>query len=220
MYQRAQLVGRRLVVAKENQQAQRLNSEFMKSLTGDETVEARHPYGRPFNFQPNAKFILAVNHKPVIRDETHGMWRRVRLVPFTRKFPTNPAFAESLVAEVPGVLTWVIEGAVRYAREGLRTPNSVLVATSEYQQESNALAKFFEECCLFDRKYKTGAQAMFEAYRNWCIDSQTPDEERVSQKEFGTRIRNDARFSVGKNSDNSVVYHGAALIDRRRGEAQ
>lgn len=221
MYQRAELVGRRLVVAKENQQAQRLNSEFMKSLTGDETIQARHPYGRPFNFQPEAKFFLAVNHKPVIRDETHGMWRRVRLVPFTRKFPTNPAFAASLLAEVPGVLTWAVQGAVRYAREGLRTPQSVLVATAEYQQESEALAPFFAECCIFDSKKVTGAQAMYDGYRSWSIDAQVPDEERVSQKEFGLRIRNDTRFTVEQDrSTRRVFYRGAALIERRRGDGE
>ena len=220
-YQRAQLVARRLVVAKENEQTQRLNSEFMKSLTGNEAIAARHPYGRPFNFVPEAKFFLAVNHKPVIRDESHGMWRRVRLVPFQRTFPVNPAFADSLIAEVPGILAWAVQGAVRYAREGLHTPRSVLVATSEYQQESNAIAPFFAECCVFDSSKATGAQAMFEAYRGWCIDQQVPDLERVSQNEFGARIRKDARFSVEQErSTRRVFYRGVALIERRRGEGQ
>jgi len=220
-YQRAQLVARRLVVAKENEQAQRLNSEFMKSLTGNETIAARHPYGRPFNFQPEAKFFLAVNHKPVIRDETHGMWRRVRLVPFQRTFPVNPTFADSLIAEVPGALKWAVEGAVRYAREGLVTPRSVMVATEEYQQESNALAPFFAERCVLDSGKRTGAQALFDAYRTWCIDSQVPDVERVSQNEFGLRIRNDARFSVDQDrSTRRVFYVGVALIDFQRGDGQ
>lgn len=220
-YQRAQLVSRRLVVAKENEQAQRLNSEFMKSLTGNETIAARHPYGRPFNFQPEAKFFLAVNHKPVIRDETHGMWRRVRIVPFQRTFPVNPAFADSLLDEVSGALKWAVEGAVRYAREGLVTPRSVLVATEEYQQESNALAPFFAERCLVDCNKRTGAQALFDAYRNWCIDSQVPDVERVSQNEFGLRIRNDARFSVEQDrSTRRVFYSGVAVIDFQRGDGQ
>ena len=130
-YNKAQLVGRRLVVSKEVDQAQQLNAEFIKSLTGDEALSARHPYGRPFNFTPVAKFIMAVNHKPAIRDESHGMWRRVRLVPFTRTFPLNPGFAERLAAEAPGALTWAVEGAVRYYAEGLKTPNSVRAATEE-----------------------------------------------------------------------------------------
>ncbi len=49
-YQRAELVGRRLVIAKESEQQKRLNTEFVKSLTGQDSVNARHPYGRPFTF--------------------------------------------------------------------------------------------------------------------------------------------------------------------------
>ena len=120
-YQKAMLPGRRLIMAKENQPSQRLNTEFIKSLTGDEEITARHPYGRPFDFKPVAKFVLAVNHKPVVVDDTHGMWRRVRLIPFLRTFRLNPSFAESLLAETPGVLAWAVEGAVRYYTEGLAT---------------------------------------------------------------------------------------------------
>ena len=42
-YQRAELVGRRLIIAKESEQTKRLNTEFVKSLTGQDTVNARHP---------------------------------------------------------------------------------------------------------------------------------------------------------------------------------
>ena len=105
-YQRAELAGRRIVIAKESEQAKRLNSEFVKSLTGGDTVNARQPFGRPFTFVPIAKFFLACNHRPIIRDDTHGMWRRVRLVDFTRTFPTDDRLADHLAAEARGVLAW------------------------------------------------------------------------------------------------------------------
>ena len=64
-------------------------TKFVKSLTGSDTINARQSYVRPFQFVPSAKFILACNHQPIIRDDTHGMWRRVRLVPFTQTFAVN-----------------------------------------------------------------------------------------------------------------------------------
>lgn len=215
-YQRAQLVGKRLIVSKENERTQRLNTEFIKSLTGDEEIEARHPYGRPFNFSPVAKFIMAVNHKPIILDETHAMWRRVRMVPFLRTFALNPTFAESLIAEASAALTWAVEGAVRYYAKGIATPASVLNATTEYRKESDALAPFFEARCVLDENKKVRAQHLFDALRDFYDKRQTPAEERLSQKELGQRMAADGRFAV-KNGEGTerrtVFYHGIGLID-------
>jgi putative DNA primase/helicase len=210
-------VNRRLIVSKENEQTQRLKTEFIKSLTGDEEIPVRHPYGRPFKFQPVAKSILIVNHKPTIVDETHGMWRRVRMVPFLRTFLENPAFADSLVAEAPAVLAWAVEGAVRYYGEGLKTPQLVLDATVKYRQECDSLTPFFEECCVFGTTLRTKAQPMFEELRDWYNQRQTPQFERLSQKEFGRRIAEDKRITVtkGKGEDRfTVFYVGVGLISQ------
>ncbi len=219
-YQRAGLVGKRLVVAKENEETKRLNTEFMKSLTGDETIPARHPYGRPFNFKPVAKFVLAVNHKPVIRDETHGMWRRVRLVPFLRTFPLNPAFAEGLFTHAPGVLAWAVQGAVKYYREGLHAPKSVLAATAQYQRESNVVAPFFEALCVIRPGLETRAQQLFDGYRAWCDALQVPALDRLSQNEFGARIASDSRFRVEERKrrppNRGVFYLGVGLRGQDR----
>ena len=218
-YQKAQLVGRRLIASKENEQTQRLNTEFIKSLTGSETIEARHPYGRPFNFTPVAKFIMAVNHKPTILDETHGMWRRVRMVPFLRTFTLDPAFAKSLIDEAPGVLAWAVKGAVRYYAKGLTTPDVVTAATTEYQKESESLTPFFESRCTLEADKKTRAQHLFDALRDWYEKRETPVFERLSQKEFGRRIAADKRFTVanGKGEERrTVFYHGVGLVDTTR----
>ena len=87
-YQKAMLVGRRLVTASEVTHAGRLNEELIKALTGQDTINARHPYGRPFQYVPVAKFFLRVNEKPIIRDQSHGMWRRVKLVPSRNDSPS------------------------------------------------------------------------------------------------------------------------------------
>ena len=88
-YQKAALVGRRLVQSSEVARRGQLNEEVVKSLTGGDTVTARHPYGRPFQYVPVAKFFLRVNDKPFIRDQSHGMWRRIKLLPFTETFPID-----------------------------------------------------------------------------------------------------------------------------------
>src|SRR5262249_8997297 len=105
-YQKACLVGQRLVQASEVSRRGELNDELIKSLTGGDTINARHPYGRPFQFSPVLKPFLRVNDKPIIHDQSHGMWRRVKLVPFTQTFRINNTLADELLAEASGILTW------------------------------------------------------------------------------------------------------------------
>jgi putative DNA primase/helicase len=206
-YQKAELVGRRIVVAKESEQAKPLNTEFIKSLTGTETVNARHPYGRPFTFMPKAKFFLAANHRPIIRDETHGMWRRVRLVPFARTFPVNTAFAETLATEAPGILTWAIRGCLAWQAEGLRPAPVVKQATEEYRHQSDLLTPFLEARCVVADHAQVRAGTLFDTYRQWCQEQQISDTERLNQRTFGERMKQRFHAAVGQR----VTYIGVGL---------
>ncbi|HZA36001.1 MAG TPA: hypothetical protein VE505_13775, partial [Vicinamibacterales bacterium] len=45
--QKAALAGQRFVTSSEVSKQGRLKEELVKSLTGGDTINARHPYGRP-----------------------------------------------------------------------------------------------------------------------------------------------------------------------------
>jgi hypothetical protein len=74
----AALYGKRLVTASELNEAVRLNEARMKMLAGQDPVTARFLHGEFFTFVPNAKFWLAVNHKPMVNDDSTGFWRKIR----------------------------------------------------------------------------------------------------------------------------------------------
>ena len=207
-YQRAELVGRRLVIAKESEQEKRLNTEFVKSLTGSDTINARHPYGRPFQFVPAAKFILACNHQPIIRDDTHGMWRRVRLVPFTRTFAVNLNYGDALAAEATGILTWAVRGCLAWHQGGLRAPDAVLQATQAYQQDSDTLARFIAARCLVSSHVQVRAGELFAAYERWC-DAERIGDERLSLRTFGERMK---RGHPPLPRQRRVTYSGIGLV--------
>jgi integrase len=97
----AALDGRRYVTASETNDGTRLNESRIKALTGCDPITARFLHGEFFTFRPQAKFWLAVNHKPIVRDDSYGFWRRIRLIPFTETFPVTPGLAVALRAEFP-----------------------------------------------------------------------------------------------------------------------
>lgn len=82
----AGIVGKRFVTAVETNENVAFNEGRVKALTGGDQSTARFLYQEHFSFDPTAKFWLAFNHKPRVTDDSHGFWRRVRLIPFLARF--------------------------------------------------------------------------------------------------------------------------------------
>jgi len=183
----AALVGRRFVVASETNDGTRLNENRIKMLTGCDPVTARFLHSEFFTFQPVGKFWFAVNHKPTVRDDSYGFWRRVRLVPFTRTFPVNCSLADELKTEGPGILRWALEGCLAWCREGFTVPFAVMNATDEYQTESDLLAEFFDTQTEPDPDGQTQAADLYRSYRDWADSQHLGDRERLSATAFGRK---------------------------------
>ena len=59
---------------------------FVKELTGGDTVKARRMKEDFWSFKPSHTLMLVTNHKPIVQGTDHGIWRRIRLLPFTQRF--------------------------------------------------------------------------------------------------------------------------------------
>jgi putative DNA primase/helicase len=208
-YQKAAIRGQRFVTSSEVAQRGRLNEELVKSLTGGDMVQARNPYGRPFHFVPIAKFFLRVNEKPAIRDESHGMWRRIKLVPFEQTFKVDRMLADTLRAEAPGILQWAIRGCLEWQRDGLGKPAIIQAATAEYRTENDALTDFLAECCMVHDGVSARAGLLFDRYAMWAADRVRPDD-RLSRKAFSAKLR--LRFESSEKGRH-VIYFGIALVE-------
>jgi putative DNA primase/helicase len=202
---RADLFGKRLVVCIETEERRRLAESLVKDLTGGDRQRARRMYQDNFEFRPTHKIILAVNHKPVIADTSHAIWRRVKLVPFNVIIPPaerDRTLSAKLRAELPGILAWCVRGCFDWQRDGLGTPEEVAAATSDYQIEQDTLSRFLEESCIIDGGLRAKASDLLAAYREWSGDK------HVTQREFGAALteRGFSRFHSG-----GTWYRGLGL---------
>ena len=185
----AALHGRRFVIASETNDGTRLNEARIKALTGCDPMTARFLYSELFTFRPVGKFWLAVNHKPVVRDDSYGFWRRVRLVPFLRTFPVCATLADELYAEASGILRWAVEGCLAWQRDGLVVPSAVITATGDYQAENDVLADFLEECCDLSPHVETKPADLYAQYTRWADARGLVRPERLSLKSFGLKVK-------------------------------
>jgi len=206
----AALPGRRLVTASEVGEMSRLNEQRIKALTGGDPITARSMYKDFFTYTPAMKIWVAVNHKPRVTDDTHGFWRRVRLIPFLRKFTTNADrdMEKKLMAEAEGILTWAILGCQEWQNRGFEPPEVVQEATSEYRKEADPLEEFIATTCIIGPEYSILAGNLYKAYTKWADDNGLRERERMTRTMFGRRVS--GKFTkeraMGRN-----VYHGIGI---------
>jgi putative DNA primase/helicase len=206
----ASLVGRRLVTMIEANDGLRLNEAKLKTLSGNDRISARFLHGEFFTFQPVAKFVLAMNHKPIAKDDSPGFWDRIRLVPFLHTFPAGQRDEglqkRLLKTEADGILTWAVNGCLRWQESGLTTPAAVVDATAEYQADSDQLREFLAICCSTDDENAvTGASAIQKAYNSYADHRGLNKYERLSTTALGRLLGE--RFPK-KRTPKGIVYCG------------
>ena len=96
----AALFGKRLAVVSETNQGRRLNEALVKDLTGGEPIRARRMREDFWEFLPTHKTVLITNHRPRVAGTDEGIWRRLRLIPFTSTF-WDPADPHKDAADLP-----------------------------------------------------------------------------------------------------------------------
>jgi len=210
----ARLRGARLAVATETEDGKRFSESLLKQLTGGDKITARFLYAEHFEFIPVFKLWLCGNHKPTIRGDDLGIWRRFHLVPFTATIPEaerDPKLLGKLLSELPGILNWALTGCREWQEVGLNPPNTVLSATKEYRNEMDVLSHWIEECCEVGDSNSSPARELYNSYQEWA---RRAGEFVMSKTQFGRKLTE--RFD--KDAGRFVVYRGVSVDVRSDGK--
>lgn len=175
-YTLAELPGIRLLTLDELGERDVLNDAMIKNMTGNDMMSARHPFGRPFDFVPQFKFILYGNHRPKIVGTDNGIWRRPKLLHFAQTISVSerdPNLASKLKEELPGILGWAVQGCLCWQDEGLEEPESMKQALLQYRSDMDTFQQFIDECTLAteDDHDTVAGQYMYDHYKYWCSRS-------------------------------------------------
>lgn len=171
----AELIGARLAMSAETEDGAALAESLVKSLVSGDTMAVRKLYAAPVQFTPQFKLMILGNHKPVIRGNDYGIWRRVRLIPFNRTFKPeerDSALLDKLKAESAHILAWMVEGCLDWQRRGLAdVPATIRQATGEYQEEQDFIGRWLSECCKLSPSSEATSTEIYANYKNWCMDN-------------------------------------------------
>ncbi|HWK33955.1 MAG TPA: phage/plasmid primase, P4 family [Hyphomicrobium sp.] len=204
----AGLRGARLVSAVETEEGRAWAESRIKMLTGGDVVSARGMRQDFFDYTPQFKLLIVGNHRPSLRSVDEAIRRRFHLVPFSLTIPAaerDHKLMEKLKLEWPGILGWMVEGALAWQREGLAPPQAVVRATAEYLAAEDSFGSWIETECDRDPAASTKATVLFALWKQWSEDA---GERCGSMKSFAAALQ--GRGFASRHTRNGNVYDGIA----------
>ena len=194
----ARLAGVRFANISEPSRGLLLNAAQVKSMTGNDTLNARFLHENSFDFSPQFKLYINTNYLPIINDMTLFTSGRVLIVPFDRHFEeweqdkTLKAEFSKLETQ-SAILNWLLQGYLMLREEGFTMPQSVIDATNEYSHDSNKIQLFADERLEVQGNIDVKTAEVYAAYREWCaVNGCYPESNRnfnQTLRSFGTVIR-------------------------------
>jgi putative DNA primase/helicase len=205
----ADLFGLRLAFLQETDAGRRLAEATVKRLTGGERLKARRMREDFWSFDPSHTFMMFTNHKPIVTGTDEGIWRRLRLVPWNVKIPSDEQdgeLADRLKLEADAVLAWLVDGYRNWREHGLVDPDPVVAATTAYRAESDTLGRFLTDRCLLMAAAHVRSSELFAAWQRWCVtEGVEPGTNKAFTEALQNRGYNTERTRVG------MVWRGIGL---------
>lgn len=195
------LVGKRVNIVRE-EETKYMRIDKLKTIVSGEPIRVERKYGQGFTFVPRTKFIYGSNRIPQFADIDFGLKRRIKIIPMLRTFQQHEKdlnLTKKLLAEMPGIIGWAIDGAKRMMANNWQFTKSDALDNMmlDLQTETSSVIEFirynYEEV---EGEY-ISYEDLYTSYKFWCDENgRKPKSKRNMQTEMSTFLTLDS--TVGK----------------------
>lgn len=205
----ARLEGSRLAYLDETSEHDRLYESRMKQLTGASTFVAR---GMRENDRPIAVTFaihIVTNWLPRMSDDP-ALRRRVKVIEWPVQVPESAKsvnLAQRIAeAEGPGILAWLVAGAVEYHRAGLQLTEKINSMSAAYSEEGDFVGVWRGERAVLSTGPWTPATELFADFSRWSEEhGWSPGDTRVSNTSYlGRRLAKQPGLESRRTSSGMV----------------
>jgi len=167
------LLGKRLFLDDDVRAGARLPDGTLKMISEAKEVTGELKFHPSFNFVVRTVPVLLCNNIPSLADLSHGMRRRLMVIPFDRRFTDEDRDTELFQRiwdkELPGVLNRALKGYKRLVERNFRfdLPESVKRAGERWLQQANPLPGFIDAQCMKSDGGKILIGEFYSAYVKW-----------------------------------------------------
>ncbi len=146
-------------------------AEALLRISGEDTVTVKRKFKSAWDGRLAVRFLLLSNLMPRFSDASPALANRFVPLLMEQSFlgKEDPDLTNKLLAELPGILNWAVEGWRRlHVRGRFDLPQSSRDAIQQLIELAAPVATFLREECELDPEAEVSKSELFECWKSWC----------------------------------------------------
>lgn len=175
------LVGKTLAVVSDARLSGRADQgvivENLLRISGEDVVSAQRKFKTDWSAKMRARFVVLSNEVPALLDQSGALASRFIVLKLRHSFlgREDRALEGKLIAELPGILLWALEGLDRLRVRGyFRQPGSGAEAVRQLEALASPVKAFIEERCELADGATVDSATLYGAWSAWCLEQGRP----------------------------------------------
>lgn len=145
--------------------------ERLLSISGEDVVSIDRKFQGSISLKLPTRFVIVSNELPRLSDTSTALAGRFLVLRLTRSFygQEDPTLTGALLAELPGILRWALDGWERLHDRGrFVQPASAADAIQQIEDLSAPVAAFVRTDCVVGPGFRTPTALLYAAWKRWC----------------------------------------------------
>lgn len=219
------LLGKSVAILSDVRNASHRGSESalqnLLMVSGEDSVTVNRKNLPAWTGELQVRFLMTANELPRLTDTSDAMLARLLLLkmPISFEGREDPHLTDRLLQELPGVLTWALDGLDRLReRRRFVQPAAGEASLESYRRQNNPIRSFLEDCCVIETGAHELLDALYSAYRVWA---QTEGRHPAAKERFSASLTElgmglERRRPRIEGQQRTAIY-GLRLADHLRG---
>ncbi|WP_405673742.1 phage/plasmid primase, P4 family [Streptomyces canus] len=190
--------------------------ERLLTISGEDTIDIDRKYREVWTGKLPTRLVILSNELPHFGDSSGVIARRFVLLNMRVSWlgKEDPTLFDRLVAEMPGILNWALEGLARLQRtKRITEPASSREAVTTMQDTASPTSAFVRERCTTGPACTVPVDALWAVWREWAEDNNVrPGTKQVFGRNLLSVVPQLNRSRPRAPSGERVAtYHGIAV---------
>ncbi|MCV6584431.1 MAG: phage/plasmid primase, P4 family [Marinibacterium sp.] len=145
-------------------------AENLLRITGEDRVSVNRKHRQALEVTLRARFVVMTNEVPRFADKSGALVSRFIVLPMRQSFfgREDTGLTAALMAELPGILNWAVEGWRRVRAAGRITqPKAGCEVTVQMADLSSPINAFVRDWCEVGPDQWAAKDRLFSAFREW-----------------------------------------------------
>lgn len=193
-------------------------AENLLRITGEDRVSVNRKHRSALEVTLRARFVVMTNEVPRFADRSGALVSRFIVLPMRQSFfgREDPGLTGALMAELPGILNWAVEGWRRVRATGRITqPQAGADVALQMGDLSSPIPAFVREWCEAGPEHWVPKDRLFAAFREWHREHMGQDylsNSTVFARDLYSAMDGQVRDSKGRDGGDRVPgFRGIAL---------